>query len=51
MQLNSQHAKTGYIRCLSVQGALTRVKDYECGRCKGFLNHEEVKNVKLGNDE
>jgi len=30
---------------------LIRVKDYECGRCKGFHNNEEdVKYVKLGND-
>jgi len=27
------------------------VKDYECGRCKGFHDDEEkVKYVKLGND-
>jgi len=28
-------------RCSRVRGALTRVKDYECGRCKGLHNDEE----------
>jgi len=38
-------------RCSGVRGSLTRVKDYECGRCKGLHdNEEEVKYVKLGND-
>jgi len=38
-------------RCSGVRGALTSVKDYECGRCTGFHNdEEEVKYVKLGND-
>jgi len=35
-------------RCSGVLGALTRVKDYECGCCKGFYDdEEEVKYVKL----
>jgi len=38
-------------RCSGVCGALTRVKDYECGHCKGFHDdEEEVKYVKLGNN-
>jgi len=38
-------------RCSGVRGALTRMKDYECGRCKGLHDDEEdVKYVKLGND-
>jgi len=37
--------------CSRVRGAPTRVKDYECGRRKGFHNdEEEVKYIKLGND-
>jgi len=28
-------------RCSGVYGALTRVKDYECGHCKGFHDVEE----------
>jgi len=37
--------------CSGFRGALTRVKDYECGRCKGLHNdEEEMKYVKLGND-
>jgi len=38
-------------RCLGVRGVLTRVKDYECGLCKGLHDdEEEVKYAKLGND-
>jgi len=38
-------------RCSGVRGALIRVKDYECGRYKGYQDdEEEVKYVKLGND-
>jgi len=38
-------------RCSGVCGALTRVKGYECGRCKCFYDDvEEVKYVKLEND-
>jgi len=34
-----------------IRDALTRVKYYECGCCKGFHNDkEEVKYIKLGND-
>jgi len=32
-------------------GALTRVKNYECGQCKGVHDDkEEVKSAKLRND-
>jgi len=38
-------------RCSGVRGALTRVKDHECGRCNGLQNdEEELKYVKPGND-
>jgi len=38
-------------RCSGVHGALTRVKDYKCGHCKGIHQDEdEAKSVKLDND-
>jgi len=38
-------------RCSGVRGFLTRVKDDECGRCKGLHDdEEEVKHIKLRND-
>jgi len=52
MQLNAQHGKAWVQKsCFGVRGTLTRVKDYEYGRCKGFHDdEEEVKYLKLGND-
>lgn len=40
-------------RCSGVCGALTGVKDYECGPCKGvqIQDVDDGKTVKLGNDE
>jgi len=38
----------GPLKMLGVHGALTRVKVYECGHCKGFHDDdEEVKYIKL----
>jgi len=46
MQSNAQQAKPGYIK--DFRGTLTRGKDYECDRCKGFHDDEEkVMYVKL----
>jgi len=38
-------------RCSGIRGALSRVKDYTYGRCKGLHDDDrEVTLVKLGND-